>query len=138
LRSASSFGVVSRHAATVSHSSTTTALRSGDGGIDLEDNIRHALWKEGRSVSRPACNPNHLAPRLHLQMLDGPYIAFVTSVKLESAFLAISHRDKQSEDQQAQLEQQPQRSRDSLSANSASLLKSTSSDNDLHEQRDQV
>ena len=36
-----------------------------------------------------------------MQYLDGPYVAFVASFKLERAFLAISQRDKVAEDLQA-------------------------------------
>jgi hypothetical protein len=38
-----------------------------------------------------------------LQMLDGPYIAFVASVKLEGAYLAISQRDVEAEAEEARL-----------------------------------
>lgn len=74
-----------------------------------------------------------------MQIFDGPYIAFVTSVKLESAFLAISLRDKQSDDLQAQLEQQQSlRGTLSLSLKDTSSLKSTVSVNDVEKQRDQL
>lgn len=38
-----------------------------------------------------------------LQILDGPYIAFVASVKLEGAYLAISRRDVEAEAEEARL-----------------------------------
>lgn len=47
-------------------------------------------------------------------MLDGPYIAFVASVKLEAAYLAISERDMEAEERerrerkQRELEQEMQ------------------------------
>jgi hypothetical protein len=40
---------------------------------------------------------------LLLQILDGPYIAFVASVKLEGAYLAISQRDVEAEAEEARL-----------------------------------
>ena len=40
----------------------------------------------------------------NMQYLDGPYVAFVASFKLERAFLAISQRDKVAEDLQAEAE----------------------------------
>jgi len=49
-----------------------------------------------------------------MQMLDGPYIAFVTSVKLEAAYLAIAERDMEAEERerrerrQRELEQERQ------------------------------
>jgi hypothetical protein len=38
-----------------------------------------------------------------LQKLDGPYVAFVGSVKLEGAYLAISQRDVEAEADEARL-----------------------------------
>lgn len=42
---------------------------------------------------------------LVLQNLDGPYVAFVGSVKLEGAYLAISQRDVEAEAEEARLGQ---------------------------------
>ena len=46
-----------------------------------------------------------LLPLPPLQLLDGPYIAFVASVKLEGAYLAISQRDVEAEAEAARLKQ---------------------------------
>jgi hypothetical protein len=42
---------------------------------------------------------------LLLQNLDGPYVAFVGSMKLEGAYLAISQRDVEAEAEEARLGQ---------------------------------
>ena len=52
------------------------------------------------AVPHMTCSPCLL---LLLQLLDGPYIAFVASVKLEGAYLAISQRDVEAEAEQARL-----------------------------------